>query len=93
MRLEVIVRNARGTVTDMVRALAPITVAVALADVEAGSEIEALVRDDEGKHLGTFVAPHAFQTRVVTAMQFESGAVAVTDDASNTYTREWGCSI
>jgi hypothetical protein len=89
MQLEIIVRNAGGRVTDMAGHLSPTTdAAVSLAFVEQGSEIEAVVKDNEGKHLGTFVSPHAFQTRVVTAMQFEDGGVAVTDDASNTYYRE-----
>lgn len=89
MQLEIIVRNASGKVTDMAGHLSPTPDAiVSLVFVEQGSEIEAVVRDNDGKHLGTFVSPHAYQTRVVTAIQFEDGGVAVTDDASNTYYRE-----
>jgi hypothetical protein len=89
MQLEVIVRNAAGRVTDMAGHLSPSSTAtVPVAYVEQGSEIEAVVKDNDGKHLGTFVSPHAFQTRVVSVMQFEDGGIAVTDDASNTYYRE-----
>ena len=89
MQLEVIVRNAGGRVTDMAGTLSPTTVAVVnLAFVEPGSEIEAVARDNEGGFLGTFYAANAFPTQNVTATQFEDGEVSITDDASNTYTRE-----
>ena len=89
MQLEIIVRNAGGRVTDMAGHLSPTSTAtVPLAFVKQGSEIEAVVKDNDGKRLGTFVSPHVFQTRVVSAIQFEDGGIAVTDDASNTYYRE-----
>lgn len=89
MRLEIIVRNAGGRVTDMAGALALENMAVVpLAFVEPGSEIEAVVRDKEGKFLGQFYAVNAFSTKNITATRFEDGGVAVTDDASNTYARE-----
>lgn len=89
MQLEIIVRNAGGKVTDMAGSLGLTNVAiVSLAYVEPGSEIEAVVRDEKGNFLGTFYAANAFKTNNVTATQFEDGGVAVTDDASNTYTRE-----
>ena len=89
MQLDIIVRNASGKVIDMAGSLGLTSMAiVSLAYVEPGSEIEAVVRDAKGKHLGTFVSPHVFPTKNVSATQFEDGGLAVTDDASNTYTRE-----
>jgi hypothetical protein len=89
MRLEVIVRNAGGRVVDMVGAMTPTNTAVVpVAFVEPGSEIEAVVRDKEGKFLGQFYAVNAFTTKNITATRLGDGGIAVTDDASNTYTRE-----
>lgn len=89
MQLEIIVRSAGGKVTDMAGTLSPTDMAVvSLSFVEPGSEIEAVVRDKDGKFLGQFYAANAFHTKAVTATRFEDGRLAITDDASNTYTRE-----
>jgi hypothetical protein len=88
MLLNIIVTDCSGRVVEMAGSARSARPSVPLFEVPAGSEIWADVKDDDGKHLGTFCVAHSFPTRNVTATQFEDGGLAVTDDASNTYARQ-----
>ena len=89
MLLDIIVRDCGGKVVEMTGAwVSGLDRAdVPLFSVAPGYEIQADVKDDKGRHLGTYFAFHAYVPTRVTATKSDGG-VAVTDDASNTYIRE-----
>jgi hypothetical protein len=63
------------------------TAAAGVDYVRFGDTIEVRVKDDDGTILGDFVARNVYPANVVTATQFENKSIAVTDDASNIYTK------
>ena len=89
MLLNVIVRDITGKVVEMAGHFTAglDTIVVPVVNVESGFDIEVIARDDDSNLLGTFYAANAFAAKTVTATN-SGGVVAVTDDASNTYTLE-----
>jgi len=53
-----------------------------------GDTIEVKVKTDDGTFLGQWTARNVFAAKVISVIQFDDGVIAVTDNASNTYTKE-----